>query len=609
VSKKNILTAAKKRKADQLAIDNRLDEARVLYASVCQVDRSDIEALIKLGDINRRLGLYPESEQACRRAVTLKPNFALAHHFLGVSLHCQGAVGEALSSYRKAIELQPRLPDAHYLLGNALDGMGHIEEALASYRRAIALRPDYFEALSDLGAALTVLGEIEEASIILNRALSLRPNSPDALCNISNLFQAQGKTVEAGGILERAVKANPNSVAAIGMLSVFLERSGRLPEAKALTERGLALAPNDPRLVLVATRLARRDKRLKDAADLLESIRGHKNLKLVDSAEILISLGQLYDQLGDERAFPLLVAGNQQAAKASLLREEDKFLYLRRAEAMRRQLTDDLAQSISAAKHSDGKSPIFLVGFPRSGTTLLEQILDSHPALQTMEEKPTVAAMANQFHTLAGGRENALATLAETDIEQLRQVYFEQADQFVSRSPDTLLVDKMPLNTVSIPVIMRVFPQAKFILAIRHPCDVCLSCFMQNFAANAGMSSFYTLEDTVRFYVAVMGAWQAYEQALPIQYHRIRYEDLIADLENETRALLNFLGVGWDDAVMGHVEHAQSRSMIQTPSYHQVTQPIYQYAKYRWKRYAKEFEPFMADLRPFIEYFGYGETD
>ena len=130
--------------------------------------------------------------------------------------------------------------------------------------------------------------------------------------------------------------------------------------------------------------------------------------------------------------------------------------------------------------------------------------------------------------------------------------------------------------------------------------------FRSNFIQNEAMSNFLTLESTARLYARVMGLWQEYTRLLPINFHRVRYEDLVVDFEGETRKLLDFLGVGWDDAVRGHTEHARTR-VINTASYHQVTQPIYQHAKYRWKRYAKQMEAVMEILKPYIDYFGYAE--
>jgi hypothetical protein len=215
--------------------------------------------------------------------------------------------------------------------------------------------------------------------------------------------------------------------------------------------------------------------------------------------------------------------------------------------------------------------------------------------------------MVRAFEDMAQGRENALAELSEAQIAQLRKTYFDEVAHHIELRPGNLLVDKMPLNTVNVHLIWRVFPQAKFILAIRHPCDVCFSCFMQNFRINEAMASFFSLDSAARTYDAVMRTWLEAAARLPLDFHRIRYEDLVADFEGETRALLTFLGVGWDDQVLGHTEHAIRRGTINTPSYHQVTQPIYAHAKFRWKRYASQFAPVMPTLKPYIEYFGYTE--
>ena len=155
----------------------------------------------------------------------------------------------------------------------------------------------------------------------------------------------------------------------------------------------------------------------------------------------------------------------------------------------------------------------------------------------------------------------------------------------------------MPLNTVEVPLIWRLFPNAKCILAIRHPCDATFSCFMQNFVINNAMSTFFTLEKTAAAYAGVMSLWQEYIAVLPVDYHRIRYEDLVADQDGESRRLLDFLGLEWDEKVMHHDEHARTRH-ISTPSYHQVTQPIYKHAKYRWKRYEQYLKPVLPVLHP-----------
>lgn len=607
MAKQNVLTRSKKIKAEELFRSNRLEEARALYADVCKSDRADVDAWVMQGIIHRKLGQFGEAEECCRRALAIKPSLAPAHHALGAAVQCQGRMDEAQACYRAAIQLQPDFAEAHYFLGNALRETGAMSEAAASYRQAIEIRPNFLEALSNLGAVLTMLDETEEAVSMLNRALILRPDSPQVLCHLGCLLQQQARMKEALEWYRRALQLDPDLLDAIVHVAVLLEKTNQLLEAQALVDKELPRAPENVTLILVAAKLARRDGRLQEAVVLLEKLKA-QSWDAETGAEVHHLLGQLYDRLGEPaRAFASLVEGNRLVAQG-LSADSDMNSYLSRVDRISRYLTDDLA---AMGKQNTGgaveRTPVFLLGFPRSGTTLLEQILDSHPALQTLEEKGGATAMEQAFLEMAGERENALAELTAEEISRLQQVYFDEVALHLTLKPGAVLVDKLPLHTARAHLLWRVFPHAKFILAIRHPCDVCLSCFMQYFAVNDAMAAFFTLEGTSQVYARVMGLWQKYVSALPLDYHRIRYEDLVANFEQETRALLDFLGVGWDDAVLGHTEHAIKRGTINTPSYHQVTQPIYQHAKYRWKRYAKEFEPVMETLSPFIEYFGYGE--
>lgn len=603
------LTQGRKRKGDEASIAGRLEEARSLFESVCRTDPLDVEAWVKLGLVLKRMDNLSQAEACCRRAILLQPRLGFGHHVLGVVLHAQTRLPEAIASYRTAIQLQPDFHDTHYLLGNALHESGKPEDALHCYRRALQLNANFPEALCNLGAVLIDLGDHDEASHCLQRALALQPGNTVALSNMSHVLRLQNRIEEALAMFRHALDLAPDSLEVLAGLAGLLEKTGKLEEARLHAERGLALAPKDPAITLVAAQLARRDKRLAEAIGLLEGLL-EQQLPPDKKAEALIMLGQMHDQSGDAaRAYPAIVEGKQLKAMTTLRSDGDRLRYLERVSVISSLATPSLAACSAAENTSGHAAPIFLIGFPRSGTTLMEQILDSHPALQSMEERGAVAHMVNRFLSMAGDREDALAKLDPEEIADLQQSYFEEVARNIELQANTHLVDKMPLNTVGVPVIWRVFPQAKFILAIRHPCDACLSCLMQNFAVNEGMASFFSLADTVRTYAAVMGAWQKYVGLLPLDYHRIRYEDLIGDVEGETRKLLEFLGVGWSDAVLAHTEHARRRGTINTPSYHQVTQPIYQDAKYRWHRYREAFEPFMPTLQPFIEYFGYGTSE
>lgn len=605
MTNRNQLTHLKKRQADQLAKENRLEEARVLFEAVCRTDKMDVEAWIKLSTTQRRLGHGLEAETCGRRAVSLQPSLALAHYALATALDSRGKMEEALASYGKTLQLDPGFALVHYLRGNIQHRVGRLEDAMAGYRKAIALQPGFFEAMINLAAILTKLDMLDEADDVLHQALKLRPNATEVLINLAGVAERKGQADEALSLFQRALNTRSDSVEIMARLAAFLEKIGRLDEAKKQIERGLSISRTHPGLTLVAARVARDEGRLQEALTLLKEV----DTKFLDhhmAGEIQVLLGQLYDRLGDaERAFPLFMDGNRRLVQATRSDEADVNLYLEKIQSAGRYLSNRLVESVVGKAAADGDTPVFLVGFPRSGTTLLEQILDCHPALQTMEEMPAAAAMEQVFLSRNGDRPEALADLDPVQVGELRQAYYSEVGRHLERRPGTLLVDKLPLNLVRVPLIWRVFPNARFILALRHPCDVCLSCFMQSFSANEAMASFSTLESTVRTYAAVMGLWQDYVHALPLRHHALRYEDMVTDLEKEARSLLDFLGVGWNEAVLNHTEHARQRGVINTPSYHQVTQPIYQHAKYRWKRYAREFEPMMPILNPFIERFGY----
>ena len=231
----------------------------------------------------------------------------------------------------------------------------------------------------------------------------------------------------------------------------------------------------------------------------------------------------------------------------------------------------------------------------------------SHPKIMTIEEKPTVDALHEAYCKLGNATPPILSSLSNKDIQELRKVYLSARDVLTMERSSRIVVDKMPLNSWRVPLLWRVFPEAKFILAIRHPCDVCLSCFMQYFSVNSAMSNFFSLEEAAEFYTKVMRLWIRYTNDLPVDYHTIRYEDLIENIELEARKIITFLGIDWDNAMLAHTEYASRQKAINTPSYHQVTQPVYRHARYRWKRYNEELDPIIETLAPFIEYFGYSE--
>src|SRR5262249_17728625 len=248
----------------------------------------------------------------------------------------------------------------------------------------------------------------------------------------------------------------------------------------------------------------------------------------------------------------------------------------------------------SAPSSFQTPAPIFLVGFPRSGTTLLDQILSSHSRLYCMEEKEIFAESA--AHALVDG-----ALLNDLDVEARGADYWKRTPADLG---ERVLVDKLPLNIIFLPLIGRVFPDAKIVFALRDPRDVVLSCFQQRFGMNAAMAQFLDLGNAAAYYDLVMSLMDACRARLPLRVHQVRYEDVVAHLEQEARALTEFLELPFESSMLSFRETALRRD-INTPSARQVIEPLYNRSIGRWRRYEADLAPALPSLNAWVARYGY----
>jgi hypothetical protein len=245
-------------------------------------------------------------------------------------------------------------------------------------------------------------------------------------------------------------------------------------------------------------------------------------------------------------------------------------------------------------------SPVFLLGFPRSGTTLLDTLLMGHPQVQVLEERPPIAQVEKQMGGLA-----SLPGLNTNDIARLRKLYFEEAGRWVDLREHTVLVDKFPLHLNKVPIIHRLFPDACFVLALRHPLDTLLSCYMTNFRLNSAMANFLDLDTAAWLYDQSFGFFEQCRQMMGVDCFPIMYERIVEDGGAALRPLFERLGLEWTDRVLDHRRTASGRGVITTASYAQVTEPMYTRARGRWERYREFLEPVLPVLQPWIERHGY----
>jgi len=252
------------------------------------------------------------------------------------------------------------------------------------------------------------------------------------------------------------------------------------------------------------------------------------------------------------------------------------------------------------------RSPVFLVGFPRSGTTLLDQILSSHPDVTVLEERDTLAPVCARLFPGTGDA-SFLADLSVDQIDQLRSLYWERVYERLMRDAiRKVFIDKLPLNAALLPLIYRLFPEARIVLALRDPRDVVLSCFQQRFAMNGAMYQLLRTDTAAAYYSAVMGLVDQSRRLLPLQMHQIRYEDVVAQFEIQIGNLLAFLDLPWDDAVRNHTETARRR-VVNTPSATQVVRPLYTSSVGKWRQYEPQLAPVLGTLQPWVAAFGYAD--
>lgn len=596
-------------KGDEAAIAGRLDEAQRLFSGICRSDPADAEAWVKLAMVEKRRGRLDEAERCARRGVALAPRIGFAQHALGVALHAQGRLDEAAEAYERARALPPVLADTPYLLGSLRRRQGQVEAAEAALRHALALQPALAEAAGELGALRLLGGDLAEGLALLRRAAQQRPDSVPILCNLAQALRAHGENDAALATCGQALRLAPEDVEALAALAGLQESAGALDEARATLARAQARDDTNAQVRLVAARLARRERRLADADTGLAALRAQPELPPDQRAEAEMLHALVLDALDrPAEAWALLVAGNQRRQQLERVGgRNDPADYRARVARLRALCDARLAATPPLAAEPDAPAdPVFLVGFPRSGTTLLEQVLDAHPALRAMEEHGAVDRLVDAFFAQAGDDPAAaLAALDQDAARPLRALYWQTVAQRVVLAPGERLLDKLPLNITAVPVIWRIFPRAQFVVALRHPADVVLSCLMQDFAPNLAMAGFHTLEDATAMYTQVMSAWQHYRATLPLAAHLLRYEDLIADLPAEAARVLAFLGLPWHDAVIDPAAHAARRGAINTPSYAQVVQPLYQSARGRWQRYADALAPALPRLAPFAADLGY----
>lgn len=585
----------------------RLADAERTYKKVLAQNARQPDALHLLGVIAHQRGDHQRAVTLMDRAIAGKPADPTYHNNRGTALLALGRLDDAEGAFLHALSIAPAYAEAHNNLGNVRQQQGRLNEATDSYRAALAARPGYADAWCNLGHAQHGLGDLDAAESSFGRAVALRPHYVKALRGLGDTTAELGRPKEAATHYAAALAAAPDDGETRAALAALHERAGDLELGLREAEAVLAADPENLRAALVAARCQRRLGRNADALARLDALAVNPADR-EGRAFVAFEQAAACDRLGQfRRAFTRFAEGNRHLLETARGRSVDRAAFPSQIDTLRRRFTRDWVESWTPPVAAPW-SPVFLVGFPRSGTTLLDQVLDAHPGLRTVEEKSMLDVAKGAVAELPGGYPDALATMSADQVRAVRTIYEAEVNRYLPDRGDAVPVDKMPLNIIDMGLIHRLYPEAKVLLALRHPGDVVLSGLMQAFRPNAAMVHFGAIEDTARLYAAVMDLWLTYTDVLPLAVATVRYEDLVRDFETETRRLLGFLELPWDESVRGYRDHARTRA-ISTPSYHQVVQPLYTRSIGRWRNYRPDIEHVFPVLAPYVEAFGYALED
>jgi tetratricopeptide (TPR) repeat protein len=642
-------------RAAQLLDSGRLDEAAGLCERVL-ADRPDHPmALHVLGLVRHRCGQPVPALELLQRSVSNSGAPAIWHYNVAVAMQSSGRSSDAAERYRHVLRLMPRHVPSLNNLGAILLDDGRHHAAADCFRRAIAWEPDNADTHANLGRALLALDECDEAIASIRKALSLQPRTAEWYQLLGDALRRQQRLADAEGCYQQAVEldprlapshhhlgmiwrewgrmsdaerafrfaivADPRYVPARRALAVSLKEQGDLDGAMAAFEEAFALAPEDPDTIAayagalemrgrteaawqrlapllasnrvtvnVATAfavMARRLDRGDEAAELIERMLADSRFHGLERQLLHFAAGDLLDSLSQyDRAFGHF----QRGTDLSQLRFEAERLHQR---------VERLIEVFSPERIARGPrsgcttaKPLFIVGMPRSGTTLVEQILSAHPAVHGAGE-------LNDLMQIVAGMPEALGVsapfplcvqhLTGPNAERLAHAYLAQLER---RAPGAArITDKLPSNFLNLGLICLLFPGARVIHCVRDPRDTCLSCYFQNFAGQHDYA--YDLHDLGVYYRAYERLMAHWGRVVDVPMLRVSYEQLVEDQEEQSRRLIAFCELPWDERCLRF--HASGRDVV-TASYGQVRRPIYRSSMGRWRHYEKHLGPLLAAL-------------
>ncbi len=599
--------------AQALLKQNRTAEARDIYHKICMQEQGNELAWMMLGNLNGALGNMAEAEKCSRKAIKLNSKLVNAHANLGNALLAQNKYEDAATSFfealrlqpdlapawymlgkarkklcqwsdaeiafRKTVELNPNWIDARLLLGNVLQFMGRFEDARQQYEMIIQSQTNHAEAHYHLAVSLSSMGKTSEAETSCRKALELQPDHLRALNSLSLILLSHGETNEALECCKRALSINPDDIDAACMMANIYEHSGNAKKAYKYLQPHIEAGKKYINLALAFAAVSKELGFEKQAIDMMEDILANSpGLTNTSQRNLCFILGKLCDGIQQyDRAFEHFKRGNELRPTQFNPDNYEKYV----ENHIHIQTTDFFNKAKKSSNESD--RPIFIVGMPRSGTSLVEQILASHPKVYGAGELAEIGMMCNGLGELLNIDESypqLLKSISRKDLNKCAKQYLKYLNEMNSDS--LRVVDKMPSNFFCLGLISLMFPNARVIHCMRNPLDTCLSCYFQDFFQSTDWC--YEQENLITYYRGYEKLMSHLKQVLNIPIMDVSYEEIVSDQENVSRKLIEFCGLDWkDDCLKFH----KAKRVVSTASYDQVRKPIYKKSVARWKNYRK----------------------
>ena len=582
---------------------------------------------------------FTQAVQLCRS--TLKTiNHPQVHLFLGIALGELGEVVEAQSIFQKLLSHFPKSLEIQFNYALILDKNNLINEAVAAYESCLKIEPQHLLAMRNLSflyykqqsfyPALHTINHLiqfkQEDSFLHNlkglvhmelkqtnlaitcfdKALEIEPKEAEYLYNKATALALSGHSTELKATLKEISKIDTRD--SVSFVASMYEKSNLLDEALQVIDGGIEKQYECSDLYLTLAKVLKQKKSYAKALDALDKIKEYHNPLF--RQETLYERANLLDKNKEyNKAWDIATSANNESHNSWVNAHKEKDPYNQVCYEISNCIDKYKASKIPTVDGHLNRDIAFILGFTRSGTTLIDSILSSHSDVEVLEEIPLIRDLTNQFpKTSPAEHFKQILGITNEQKSQLRKRYFEQIPNYTTLSNSKMVIDKSPLNTSLVAFIKTVFPEAKIIFSVRHPLDVCVSCFFQQFEFNSYMTNMTSVASIAKTYDAMLTVWKKSIEKFNIDVHYQRYEELVTNFEPQSKNLAKFLDLEWQDQMLDFQSSLKSRAVIPNPSYNQVSQPIYQTAKNRYKNYLPHLEEAIEILQPWFEYFDYEAT-